>query len=156
MATLTSIKGKRHESYAKRVAAFIATNGPEFTLAQVTHSDVEFKCECCGYNPIVNLFHVVSKQTGNRFIVGSECQELVLGFGEAHMPAARVRMLDASQLNVLGAKYGLTATEMASLNAAELASAVIKCRRKAANIQGWVERRRLGKVPAKTAAVATE
>lgn len=128
---------RNHQAYLKIVAKFIATHGPQFQLDELTRGPVR-SCDCCGYHPIVNYYHVVNER-GDKFIIGSECQEWVLDFIEAHLPAARVRILSADQLVKLGLKYGLVLDE--NQPQTELASDVISARRRFANISGWVSRR---------------
>lgn len=140
------VKGNRHASYEKKVAEFISTNGPKFKLVQVVHVQGKgVNCQCCGYPDIVNHYHVVGDAKGERFLIGSECQELVLGYAEAHLPASKVRNLTRMELKVLGLKYGLSVTFMNQLNATELAAEVITARRRMANVAGWLERRRQNK-----------
>jgi hypothetical protein len=140
---------KRRAGYEVRVAKFIADTGPKFTLAQIAVDQPGLDCQCCGYKNIVNHYHVVSEQ-GPRYIIGSECQELVLGFTDAHMPAVRVRALDPSQLVILASKYGLTLNPSA-LTQLEMANQILAARRAQANVLGWVSRRREGKAPVKAA-----
>lgn len=128
---------RNRQAYLKIVATFITTHGPKFELAELTRGPAR-SCDCCGYHPIRNYYHVVNDR-GDKFIIGSECQEWVLDFTEAHLPAARVRVLDVDQLVKLGVKYGVVLDD--TQPQAELAQDVISARRRFANISGWVTRR---------------
>jgi len=134
---------RNRQAYLKQVAAFITANGPEFDLEAVEKGATR-ACDCCGYYPIKNHYHVLAANS-KTFIIGSECQTWVLDFTTAHLPASRVRKLEAVQLVQLGVKYGLSLDE--KLGQLELAKLVINARRKYANTAGWVSRRDQGKAP---------
>lgn len=136
---------RNRSQYLVQVANFIAANGPAFTLEAVEVGPTR-ACDCCGYYPIVNHFHV-SNVLGKNFVIGSECQMWVLNLKDAHLPAATVRGLEVDKLVELGAKYNLTLDP--TLPKGELAQQVIDARRKYANTAGWITRRLQGKAAAK-------
>ncbi|MBV6343784.1 hypothetical protein [Candidatus Magnetobacterium casense] len=142
MATTNS--SKRRQSYEVRVAEFVANNGPEFTLEKITYSEDDMECEACGKSNIHTLYWVKSTSTGKVFVIGCECQLLVLPVAEAHLPASQVRNLDLTSLVKLAAKYGCELTYSSNPSdeeMAELASEVITARRRFANTAGWMSRR---------------
>lgn len=136
---------RNRNQYLEQVAKFIQTNGPAFTLDDIKVSNAR-ACDCCGYYPIVNHFHVANT-AGKVFVIGSECQEWVLDLKDAHLPASKVRTLETDKLVELGSKYSLTLD--ATQPREELAKAVIAARRKHANAAGWISRRLQGKAPVK-------
>lgn len=141
---------RNRKAYLQSVADFIASKGPQFELVGLEFG-ASRACDCCGYHPIKAHYTVKGAQ-GLEYVIGSECQTWVLDFDEAHLPAARVRVLSAAQLVKLGTKYNLVLDE--TLGKVELAKLVIAGRRKHANVAGWISRRNQGKAPAKKAAAA--
>lgn len=138
---------RNRKQYLEQVAKFIATNGPAFTLDEVQAGNAR-SCECCGYYPIMNHYHV-SNMSGKPFIIGSECQTWVLNLKDAHLPASQVRALEADKLVELAVKYGLALDPTSPKE--DLAKQVIDARRKYANTAGWISRRLQGKAPTKPA-----
>jgi len=132
----------RRNSYEAKVAEFIQSKGPEFTLLAITHEEDGTNCECCGKPNIHNLYHIQSCK-GAKYVVGSECQQYCLVVTEAHVPASRVRNMDLVSLVKLGAKYGVMITNSAPTDAEllQLAEQVIAARRSLANKTGYANRK---------------
>lgn len=92
-------------TYEERVNNFIQQHGPNFILKCVDYiSTDEQDCEARGRRAIHNLFHI-QNEAGKEFIVGSECQNLVLTRPEdlAKLPARHIRQRDIEELVTLGA-----------------------------------------------------
>lgn len=138
-ATVSAPKHTRRDTYEARVAEFIASNGPTFELQQVTYLDGEgMTCECCGKRHIHALYHVRSVETGTSFVIGCECQLLVLGTN-AHLTAKAIRQLSSENLLVVGAKLGLSF--VTGLDKGEMVAAILKARRHLANARAWILRK---------------
>lgn len=130
---------ENHNTYLKRVKAFIKANGPKFNLTQVMKGNTD--CQACGRKQIHTLFVVKSKATGTDYVVGSECQALVLTdvVDLVKLPARHLRVRDLAAIVRVGHQFGLQIGNQNDLKYA--VEKVLEARRKEATRRSWVKRR---------------
>jgi len=123
-------------SYLKIVQAFMATNGPDFSLEVVIYGGIESTCDCCGYRGLKNQYHI-KNGTNQHFVIGSECVNFVIPVRK-DLPAAAVRDLTWDQMELMASMFNMSVDVTWTL--VEFASTILTTRRKQANSAGHKSR----------------